>query len=523
MVVSNLGEVINRRQFLSAAAAAAAPASRAKAPFRLLYSNDTTNIMSCTSPFHKKGDPFKPEMLEATVDEAQGVDVHLLQPGLCWIPWWKSKIYPAVEHYRWFTETTGLQPDSFGKYMSAGGDIVQVFVDRCRKRGQTPFVSFRLNDVHHLEEVGKKTHESINASKFYFEHPEYRLGTDLEKSDQKGQNWAIPEVRAHKFGFIRELCEGYDIDGLELDFLRHWVLFNQQQTTAKQRVSIMTNFVSDVRQLLGKRRWLCVRVPCQIGAMDPLGIDLPAFVEAGVDMVNVSTSYFTNQQTDLAEIRKQVPGAAIYLEMTHTVYNGPSRAKYDNFPFLRTTDQQFYTGAHLAYTQGADGVSLFNFVYFREHGGPDRGQFGEPPFHILPHLEDRNFLAHQPQWYVLAKLTQPTLPERPMPRKMEAGKSQSFQLQLAPFRGTKPGILRIRSAEESAREWSASLNGQALEPLAYVAKPLPHPYDANLEIGGAFACFTFSRALVRTGPNVIAITMRSGAPVTVDYLDLVLP
>jgi hypothetical protein len=96
-------------------------------------------------------------------------------------------------------------------------------------------------------------------------------------------------------------------------------------------------------------------------------------------------------------------------------------------------------------------------------------------------------------------------------------------LQLAPNPGTQSGILRIRSAEESAREWSASLNGQALELLAYVAKLLPHPYDANLEIGGAFACFTFSRALVRQGSNVIAITMRSGAPVTVDYLDLVLP
>jgi hypothetical protein len=522
--------MINRRQFLSTAAvAAAATPATPKAPFRVLYSNDTTNIMSTISPFHQKGEPWRPEMLEASVDEAQGVDVHLLQPGLCWIPWWKSKVYPAAEHYRWFTETTGLPADSVGKYLSAGGDIVQVFVSRCRKRGQSPFISFRLNDVHHLENVGQKTPQAINISKFYFEHPEYRLGANPNKPDQAVQNWAIPEVRAHKFSFIRELCEGYDIDGLELDFLRFWVLFDQQRTTRKQRVSIVTNFVSDVRQLLGRtsrngrRRWLCARVPSAVAGFDPLGIDLPAMVDAGLDMVNVSTSYFTNQQTDLPVIRRPAPGAALYLEMTHSVYNGPNRAKYDNFPFLRTTDQQFYTGAHLAYKQGADGVSLFNFVYFREHGGLGRGQFTEPPFHVLEHLADRDFVAREPQWYVLAKLTQPPLPDRPMPRKMEAGKPETFQLQLAPNAGKKEGLLRIRSVEESSREWTIKLNGHVLESTDYVAKPLPHPYDANLEIGGAFACFRFPRSLARSGSNEIAATMQSGAPVTIDYLDLVLP
>ena len=242
-----------------------------------------------------------------------------------------------------------------------------------------------------------------------------------------------------------------------------------------------------------------------------------------MDMVKVSTSYFTNQQTDLPVIRRQAPETALYLEMTHSAYNGPNRAKYDNFPFLRTTDQQFYTGAHLAYTQDADGVSLFNFVYFREHGGPGRGQFSEPPFHVLKHLGDRDFVAREPQWYVLAKLTQPPLPDRPMPRKMAAGKREIFELQLAPNGGEKDGLVRIRSVEEDSRDWMLKLNGRALEATGYVARPLPHPYDANLEIGGAFACFKFPRSLARGGSNEIQVTMQSGTAVTIDYLDLVLP
>ena len=29
-----------------------------KTPFRILFNNDTFNTLSCTSPYHKKGEPF---------------------------------------------------------------------------------------------------------------------------------------------------------------------------------------------------------------------------------------------------------------------------------------------------------------------------------------------------------------------------------------------------------------------------------------------------------------------------------
>ena len=46
------------------------------------------------------------------------------------------------------------------------------------------------------------------------------------------QNWAVPEVRAQKFALIRELCENYDLDGLELDFLRFYSFFRIEETHA---------------------------------------------------------------------------------------------------------------------------------------------------------------------------------------------------------------------------------------------------------------------------------------------------
>ncbi|MCX6900244.1 MAG: hypothetical protein NT105_16290 [Verrucomicrobia bacterium] len=538
--------MMNRRQFLQTTTAAAlasgwprgisAAVARRKAPFHVLYSNDTTNIVSCASPWHKKGEPFRKEMLEATVDEVAGtgVDAHLLQPGVGWIPWWQSKVYPAEEHYRWFKERTGFDADSFGKYMLAGGDMVKVFVERCRKRGQAPFISLRMNDGHHLENANAKDRRAVWASKFYVEHPEYRLGPDPAKWEQHVLNWAIPEVRAHKFAFIRELCENYDLDGFEMDFMRHYSYFQLDKTTSEQRCGIMTAFVRQVRELLdrtardGKRRWLCARVPAYTSAHDPLGLDLPAMVEAGLDMVNLSASYFTVQQTDLAAIRRSVPQAAVYLEMCHSTWNGrkPVGKGYDTFPFRRATPEQFYTAAHLAYARGGDGVSAFNFVYYREHGGPGRGPFTEPPFHVFKHLGDRKWLARQPQHYFLASGWGNPFAKPPLlPRKMAAGQTETFTLDLAPPTGgwKRDGRLRIQG-EDSLGEsrWTARLNGQEFAATDDLSEPYPNPYPPMLGRPEELRAWSVPAGVLKDGLNRIEITMAQGKALKLAFLDLAL-
>ena len=170
--------------------------------FRVLYSNDLTNTLSCTSPWHKPRQPLSKEMIEATVDEVAdiGVDVHLLQPGLCWVPLWKSNVYPIAEHAAWLEERYGQKLDPYSQFVLDGGDILQTFIDRCRTRGQTPFISFRVNDTHHKEYADAKggdkigTASSQGLTRMYDEHPEYRIGPDpddprrarLELDDTRG-------------------------------------------------------------------------------------------------------------------------------------------------------------------------------------------------------------------------------------------------------------------------------------------------------------------------------------------------
>jgi hypothetical protein len=521
---------MNRRHFLalSAAAPLLADDSKPKPPFRVLYSNDTTNITSCVSPFHAAREPFRKEMLEASVDEVAGlVDAHFLQPGLGMAPMWPSKVLPLAEHYAWIKERYGQKPDSFGQFVLNGGDVVKVFIDRCRAKGQAAFISFRMNDAHHKEFVdpkpGDKPSSSIGMSvtRFYAEHPEHRIKPGSQRGADLVQNFAVPEVRAQKLALIRELCENYDLDGLELDFLRFYSYF-REETPLEQRRAIMTDLVKEVRQMIGPKRWLSARVPCYLPALDALGLDLKALVAAGLDMVNASAHYFTTQQHDLAAIRKQTAGAALYFELCHTIWKGDKvQAGYDVFPFRRATREHLQTSAHLAYARGADGISLFNFAYYRQHGqGEGRGLFGEPPFEALKALGDPQTLAKQPQhWFIASGWRSPGAKPLPVPRKIEPGKPAKFNFDLASPRGDVR--VRIQANKSLANsEWTATFNGEAVSATSDVSEPFAVPYPSMIAKPDELSAWTIPAKLLRDGKNSLEVTQKNGDPVTVVFVDL---
>ena len=251
----------SRRQFLKSTAGPALLAAGLrpaeglsvldKEPYRLLYSNDLTNTLSCTSPFHKPREPFRKEMLEATVDEVAGtgVDAHLLQPGLGVVPMWKSKVQPLEEHAAWLKET--LRAEAGPVHAGCGGR------HRPHAGLYRPLPHARTGAVHlHPDErrapQGERRHEEGRersrqrlhvVNKFYDDHPQYRLVPGSLSGKDLVLNWAEPEVRAQKFALLQELCENYDIDGLELDFLRTYSYFRLGMKPHASGLRIMTAFV----------------------------------------------------------------------------------------------------------------------------------------------------------------------------------------------------------------------------------------------------------------------------------------
>ena len=89
-----------------------------------------------------------------------------------------------------------------------------------------------MNDAHHVENVhtSGNTKGLHSISRFYAENPQWWLGPDPKSM----LNWAVPEVRDHMFALIAEQCRGYDLDGFEMDFLRHPSFFRLNETTPEQ-------------------------------------------------------------------------------------------------------------------------------------------------------------------------------------------------------------------------------------------------------------------------------------------------
>ncbi len=535
-------------------AASLCAASAAKAPFKVLYNNDTTNLESCVAPFHpQSGAPFEPQVLKASIDEAidAGADAYLLSMGLLYVPLWDSKIYPPKEHFEWFYKNFPRTPRTgFATYMMQGGDYLQLYLDHCKDKKVAAFVSLRMNDYHAVEDLDAApgarlhVHSALAIDRFRREYPQWRLGNfsggqidpknTFAVRESQVMDWAHPQVRARVLGFIAEVC-AYEIDGLELDFLRHFRLFNPNTTTLEQRREIVTAFMKEVRSLLdksqkdGKRRHLSVRVPAVKAAQDALGLDLAALERAGVDMINLSANYYTVQDgMELARNRAEAPNAAMYLEMTHVTVVGadPGRKTGDSNFYRRTTDEQFYTTAHIAYANRLDGVSLFNFAYYREYGHkPERGPFSEPPFHVIQKIADKNAVANSPQFYFLSPVWRsPYGNSVQLPKTLRAKQPVALTFQLYPPKeGFKSSArLRIQSAQPitPGSVITARFNGENLTPIANIAEPFKTPYPHLLGTEETLRAWEIPHSLLKEGENKISLELKEGGAIRIMFVDL---
>ena len=502
--------------------------TRPKAPYKLLYNNDTTNTAGPESPFHKKGEPFTEAKLVASIVEVagKGVDAYMLSPGMGWVPWWQSKVEP--DFYEWWKKRTGLKVvgdrdgTGYEAYVYNGGDMVQVLIDTCRKHKLAPFVSLRLNDVHMQEYYVAKNQRSLVSSRFYVEHPEWHLDPKHPETKphgyyrKRGMDWAVARVREEKLKLLRELAENYDLAGLELDFLRDSTFFRDNGPPTDKRIEIMTAFVAKVRKALdkkeGKRRWLCVRIPARLTNHPELGLDVKKLHEAGVDMFNLSGWYPAIQHMDTVEVRKRVPDTAVYEEMTFCA------GRAINNPRIRIcmSDQQFYTTARLAYERGAHGLSLFNFVYYRQSRN-FIADHREPPFHVLPKLTDRKFLADQPPYYWAGTGRY----WKQLPRTLGRKSARTFQL--AMLADDKDARLRLRVHTKEIigdRKLAAEINGKSLKLIADVSPFYNNPFDTMISPNAKHRrAWEVPGSSIRNGINNIKLILKSGKPITITWVE----
>jgi hypothetical protein len=379
------------------------------------------DLFTCQSPYQTNREDVKREQIDGFIDEVAGTDVDAIM--VCPTAW-RLPLYPSRVDPRW-TPASDLRPlDEPGvecdvkyfervyyrvrRYMQKGEDPLALTLAAARRNGFGAFISYRMNDHHYLQYESSPTHSSV-----WRDHWQWRLPHPGQAEPVEHQahilNYLVPEVRAWYFAILRELAETYDIDGIEFDFMRSPQFFPADRIA--EGTQLMTAFVRDVRNLLddlgrrrGRRLLLGCRVPWALEGCAAIGLDVKGWDAAKlVDMVNISLFYKTTCEIRVDEFVRDIRHATTYGELNFVTTSGKTPYGYTNNINRRTTVEQYRALAFSFLTQGVQGISLFNFMYTRDHsfGDPRRIYPGEePPFAALRGITDRAFLAAQAKHYV---------------------------------------------------------------------------------------------------------------------------
>lgn len=258
------------------------------------------------------------------------------------------------------------------QFLDAGTDPVREVVSWCRKNSYEIFVSLRVNDTHDQGTDQTKTGPPYaypgNAlfSPFKIQHPEFLMGSHTNRPPSG--NWSAVDfthaaVRDRLFRMCRDICTHYDIDGLDLDFMRHIQLFKSVAwggVASPAERAMMTETMRQIREAAeragharGRPILLSVRVPDSVPYCSDVGIDIEAWLKEGlVDMVT-GTSYFQlNPWTYLVSLCRP-HGVRAYASL--------DESRLPESPVLRRSDKATYRARAMAARRaGVDGVSYFN-------------------------------------------------------------------------------------------------------------------------------------------------------------------
>lgn len=243
-----------------------------------------------------------------------------------------------------------------------GLDRYAIWIDRCRERGISPWVTMRMNDVHSVDNEGDPMHSTFWQQNPQFRRAPYKFDDWVDKAFDYGRK----EVRDYHFRLIEEAAERYDFDGLELDWMRFG--FHFRPGFEEEGIAILTEFTADVRKLLdsweakrGHRIKLSARVPSRPQTARGLGMDAVEWARRGLIDMLVITPFWATIETDMpVELWKQLLHGtdvelAAGLEVLVRAYPESALRQMNTLETVRGA-------ASSLLSRGADRIYLFNYM-----------------------------------------------------------------------------------------------------------------------------------------------------------------
>ncbi len=267
-----------------------------------------------------------------------------------------------------FLERDAFGPDGrnvVGDLLELGTDPLQAMVEFCRRQDLEIIWSMRMNDTHDSPHTPERPH--YYWSSFKQQHPEALLGSREQRpafGSWVAVDYADPAVQDFLLRAFEEVCQGYDVDGLELDFFRHLVYFRSVAAggrATQEEVQTMTELVRRVRHLTeveGMRRGrpilLTARVPDSLGFCMAMGLDLATWLDEGLLDGLVAAGDFRLNSWDYSVALGKRYGVSVYADIDPFISRG-QRARFD-----RNSLEALRGRALEAWDAGAAGIYLFN-------------------------------------------------------------------------------------------------------------------------------------------------------------------
>lgn len=247
-----------------------------------------------------------------------------------------------------------------------GTDPLAVVVDYGHKNNLEVFWSYRMNNP-------ECSFAPWALSRRKRDNPAYVMGVreDWSKyplTDPRAwwtlSDYENPDVREYIVRIFEDICRRYDVDGVELDFIRHPLFFrpNLEGKPAEPRqVAMMTDMVRAIRTVTeresirrGRPILVTIRAPLSVQSCLDIGLDIRAYLEedlmdimiAGQDYIQMAVSSSLKDMVDLGHEH----GVPVYaLLVPPKPYD---RYRYDN--------RAWWGAAMNRWHWGADGIYLFN-------------------------------------------------------------------------------------------------------------------------------------------------------------------
>ncbi len=277
-----------------------------------------------------------------------------------------------------------------------GDDPLQPILQFWKRDGRTFFFSMRMNDAHHdifnwahLWDDFRRTHRDLWIDPPTDPEWETQFLPWLNGTGPKPEfpsrrdlrlDYSKPQVRKHYLDTLREACRRYDLDGIELDWLRSPKLFRPREVDTV----LMTAFVTEARIILdasaktrGRPLRLVSRVPDSPEDARAMGLDVEAWLKKGLLDAVIAGNGVVFSGLDL---EAWVALAHRY----HTpVYGSLERIKMRKSFSRYGSPETLRAAAATLWEKGADGLYFFNFYLrdemplFDEFG--DRAKLAELP------------------------------------------------------------------------------------------------------------------------------------------------